>query len=80
MSTGLSTYSLYGIEAILTDQVVEPGGVRVVEAGTGRVLVTQPAPSKCVQVRRSPPDYPACRVNEQCRRLALLASPALREV
>jgi hypothetical protein len=38
MHATIPTYALYGIEAIPADVVVEPGGVRVVERGTGRTL------------------------------------------
>jgi len=50
MPTSLSSYSLCGTEAIPAAIMVELGGVRVVESGTGRVLATQPAPSMCFLV------------------------------
>ena len=52
MPTSLSSYSLCGTKAIPAAIIVELGGVRVVESGTGRVLATQPAPSMCVLVPR----------------------------
>jgi hypothetical protein len=43
MHATVPTDSLYGIEALPADVVVESGGVRVVEPGTGRVLAIQQA-------------------------------------
>jgi hypothetical protein len=43
MYATIPTYALYGLDAIPADVLVEPGGVRVVERGTGRVLATQQA-------------------------------------
>jgi hypothetical protein len=43
MHATVPTYCMYGIEAIPTDVVMGPGGVRVVERETGRVLAIQQA-------------------------------------
>ena len=43
MHATIPTYALYGIEANPADVVVDPGGVRVVERGSGRVPPTQQA-------------------------------------
>jgi hypothetical protein len=43
MHATIPTYALYGLGAIPADVTVGPGGVRVVERGSGRVLATQQA-------------------------------------
>jgi hypothetical protein len=43
MHATIPTYCLYGIEAVPADVTVGPGGVRVVERGSGRVLATRQA-------------------------------------
>jgi hypothetical protein len=49
MHATIPSYYLYGIEAIPTEVIVEPGGVQVMERETGRVLATAPAPGSCTQ-------------------------------
>jgi hypothetical protein len=43
MHATIPTYCLFSIEAVPADVPVGPGGVRVVERGSGRVLATQQA-------------------------------------
>ena len=40
MHATIPTYCLFSIEAVPADVTVGPGGVRVVERGSGRVLAT----------------------------------------
>ena len=59
MGKTIPTYSLYGLEAIPADVIVQGDGVRVVERGTGRTL----ADVKQESGRRTPASVQLIRPN-----------------